>query len=99
MTAWTKLKQILNDKKKITENQLKEKLFITNTITNKKFREYLHLLVEIHYIGHWRGYFSKYHSSNIPYYKLIKKIPEKLTIDDAKKIKQIPWLGWFKYPD
>lgn len=99
MNAWGKLKRTLNYEKEISEAKLKDKVFISHMITHKNFREYLHILVEIGYIGHWRGYLSKYHSINVPYYKLIKKIPEKLTIADAKKIKRMPWLGWFKYPE
>ena len=96
MSAWGELKRILNEEKNITEIKLKDKIFLTNMITHKKFREYLHLLTEIRYIGHWRGYFSN-NSINIPYYKLIKKIPEKLTIADAKKIKHMPWSEGFTY--
>ena len=98
MSAWGELKRILNKEKEISLIKLKDKLFLYNMITHKKLNEYLHLLVQIGYIGHWRGYFRKYHSG-IPYFKLIKKIPEKLTISDAKKIKQMPWLEWFKYPE
>lgn len=99
MSAWGKIIKLLNEDQDISHPQLKDKIFLTNMITHKNFQEYLHLLVNIGYIGHWRGYFKKYHKGNISYYKLIKKIPEKLTIADARKMKQMPWLEWFKYPE
>jgi len=108
MKAWTKLKQILNEGNDIIEDDLKDKIFITNKITYKTFRSYLHLLTEIGFIGHWRGYFKlrlhhsfnlSYYSFNLSYFKLIRKIPKKLTIIDARKMKLMPWLEWFKYLD
>ena len=99
MSAWGELKRLLNKEKEITENRLLNTICITHIVSYKKFREYLHILVDIEYIGHWRGHFSKYDSVNVPHYKLYKKIPEKLTINDAKKMKQMPWLEWFKYSE
>lgn len=99
MSAWSKIIKLLNEDMDISHPQLINKIFLTNMITHKKLQEYLHLLVISGYIGHWKGYFKKYHASDISYYKLIKKIPEKLTIADARKMRQMPWLEWFKYSE
>ena len=99
MRAWTKLKEILNKGPSLSRDTLVRKVRNKNSINWKTIYHYLDILEESRYIDVYYEPLSKYESIRIAHYKLIKKIPKKLTIADAKKMKQIPWLEWFKYSE
>ena len=99
MNAWSELKRILNEEKYISRsklvNQVEDNIMIYHTTTYR----YLDILTDAKYIQIEYKHLSKYHPITVPYYQLIRKIPEKLTIKDAEKMKRMPWLAWFKYPE
>ena len=99
MNAWSELKRILNEEKYISRsklvNQVEDNFMIYHTTTYR----YLDILRDTKYIKIEYKNLSKDYPISVPYYKLIKKIPEKLTIKDAEKMKLMPWLSWFKYPE
>lgn len=100
MRAWTNLKEILNEGLTLSRDTLIQKVRIPNyDISIKTIYHYLDILEESRYINLNYEYLSKYKLIRIAHYKLIKKIPKKLTINDAKKMKHMPWIEWFKYPE
>ena len=96
MNAWGELKRILNKKKVIPIIVLIEKLNQNHMLYNIIYR-YLNILERDNYIKIYYKHLANYKLMRMV--KLIRKIPEKLTIADAKKIKHMPWLSWFKYPE
>lgn len=99
MRAWTELKRLLNKEKYISRNKLIKGIEKDCKLYHGTISDYIFILTYIGYIKTIRENLSKYDSISVPYCKLIKKIPEKLTIADAKKMKRMPWLQWFKYPE
>ena len=99
MNAWTKMKEILNKQKYISRSKLVNQVENSFIIYHTTTYSYLDILMDAGYITIEYKHLSKYHPITVQYYQRLKKIPEKLTIADAKKMKQMPWLSWFKYPD
>lgn len=99
MRAWTKLKEILNEGTYLSRDTLVRKVLEVNNVWGNTVYNYLNILEESRYIDVCYEPLSKYESVRIAHYKLLKKIPKKLTIVDAKKIAKMPWLAWFKYPE
>lgn len=98
MSAWSLLKQTLNTKKYIARTKLVKKVEKNSMVYHGVIYDYLDILTKIGYINLTYHYISD-HGASILSYKLLRKIPEKLTIADAKKMKRMPWLSWFKYPE
>lgn len=97
MRAWAELKNRLNTKKDMSRCLLVNQLYKDTKVRGITLYRYLDLLELTKYI-------EMYHEPQGTYnlkarYKLLKKIPEKLTIRDAEKMRQISWLQWFKYPE
>ena len=99
MSAWSRLKRILNKEKYISRNKLIKEAKNSSIINRLTVSNYIRILRDIGYIENIWEHLSKYESITVPYCKLIRKIPEKLTVADAKKIKHMPWLAWFKYAE
>ena len=97
MRAWTELKRILNTEKDISRTMLVDKLYKETKVNAITLYRYLDLLELSKYINMYYKPLGNY-ILNIRY-KLIKKIPEKLTGRDIEKMRQMPWLSWFKYPN
>ena len=95
MNNW---KELINDLNELGEVRAKTLYKEPFTVEMKTMDDYIWLLKECGFIKF--VYKPSPYSLNVPVYntylKLIKKIPEKLTIKDAEKIKRYPWLAWFK---
>ncbi len=101
---WEKLKHILNENPyNLTLNEIIEKIPITHNIFTNKC-----MLLDYTYILHKAGFVRIIHGFTYSLeekyfttiYKLIWKIPEKLTIQETKELTSQPeWMLWFMYPE
>jgi len=97
MNVWANLKQKLNEDKFISRGTLVQNVHAH--VHYETVYNYLDLLKDCGFIKLTYEYLSKYEGVSVAHYTLIRKIPKKLTIKEAKKMKHIPWLIWFKYPE
>lgn len=94
MSAWSQIKDILNKKKIVAGTELMQDVRSKASYTT--LEGYIELLKSAGYI---KRFYQKQYYGLTPHYKLLRKIPEKLTIDEVIQIKKRPWLIWFKHFD
>lgn len=92
MSDWSELKKVLNKKKMVARNDvIKDVRSKASYITIEGYLDLLELA------GYLKISYKTQYYGLTPHYKVVRKIPEKLTIQDAIQIKKRPWLIWFKH--
>jgi len=92
MNEWQKVIDLLNKNKKIYRTTMLT-LLDTHHIT---LNSYLRCLTKAGFIKE----LSKNTGGKFPlpvYYKLLLKIPKKITYNEAVELSNNPWMTWFKY--
>lgn len=91
MSGWSKLKDFLNEKRIVSKKELLRVVEGKTLYVIISF--YLEILESLGFIEQ----FIMSGAFNIVNYKVVRKIPEKLTLREAVEMRKRPWLVWFKY--